>query len=168
MLLYLIRHGQADLSAQMLYHTAPGPPLTGAGEEQAESMARLLEFSAVERVMSSPMRRCEQTAEPLASRLGLELQIDDDLGELQPGEEAPAVAMRMLRAVLAQADVRTVALVSHAAPLEGLLLALTHNKLVLPPPGSRGARIGEAHVWQLVHHSGGWRAHHLPPGGVPV
>ena len=166
MLIYLIRHALADYATGLPYHIAPGPHLSETGQTQAAATADLLAHSGIERVVSSPMRRCLLTAEPLCARLGLELQIDDDLGEMQTGEAPAAMGLRMLRATLAQIDTASVALVSHAAPLEQLILALTHGEAILPPPGDRGARIGPGDVWQVLRDNGRWRAYHLPVGGV--
>jgi phosphohistidine phosphatase SixA len=166
MLLYLIRHAQPDMKTGVPYQTRPGPPLSDEGQEQAAAIARLLEHSHIERVVSSPMRRSVMTAEPLCARLGLDLVVDDDLGEIQSGEDANAVGLRMFRAVLSQLDVSVVALVSHAAPLEHMLLALTHGTVMLPRAGDGGARLGMAHVWQVWRRDGAWYAHHLPEGGI--
>jgi broad specificity phosphatase PhoE len=168
MLIYLIRHALADFTTGVPYHLMPGPGLSEQGYEQASAMAGLLARSGIERVVSSPMRRCTLTAEPLCARLGLDLQLDEDLGEMTTGEKPAEMGQRMLRAVLAQIDIRSVALVSHAAPLEQLITAMTHGEAILPPPGDRGARIGPAHVWQVIRDGGHWRAFHLPIGGVQV
>lgn len=168
MLIYLIRHALADYTTGVPYHIMPGPGLSETGHEQAAAMARLLARSGIERVVSSPMRRCAQTAEPLCSTLGLDLRLDDDLGEMTTGEKPAEMGQRMLRATLAQIDVAAVALVSHAAPIEQLIDTLTYGEAILPAPGDRGARIGTAHVWQVLPHHGRWRAFHLPDGGVQV
>lgn len=166
MLLYLIRHAQPDMKTGLPYQTMPGPPLAGEGLAQAAGIARLLEHAAIERVISSPMRRCTMTAEPLCARFGLELVVDDDIGEIQPGEDVNAVGLRMLRAVLSHLDVSVVALVSHAAPLEQMMQALTRGTIILPQAGDRGARLGMAHVWQAWNRDGAWLARHLPEDGI--
>ena len=166
MLIYLVRHAQADLHTSLPYHTLPGPPLTPAGLEQAAAAARVLEHCGLARVVSSPWRRCTQTAEPLRVRFGVELTLDDDLGEMQPGESATELTACILRAALSHADGDAVALVSHAAPLEKLLLSLTRGRLELPRPDERGAHIGAGHVWQLLRRGGEWHARHMPEGGV--
>ena len=166
MLIYLIRHGLADRTTGVPYHIAPGPPLTAVGVQQAAASAELLRYAAIGRVVSSPMRRCTMTAQPLCERFGLEIEIDDDLGEMQPGEPAAEVALRMMRAVLAHVDIGAVAFVSHAAPLEQLMLTLTHRRVVLPAPGEGGARLGAADVWQILRHEGQWHASYLPTGGI--
>lgn len=168
MLIYLVRHGLADLTTGIPYHIAPGPPLSAEGQEQAEEAARVLQFSGAGTVVSSPMNRCVATVEPLCMRLELDLVTDEDLGEAQPGESLPAITIRMLRAVITHCNAAPTILVSHSAPLEQLILALTRGTATLSPPDARGARIGTAHVWRLGLREGQWQAHHLPVGGVLV
>lgn len=61
-------------------------PLTTKGEAQAEGLARLLSDRGVERIISSPYLRCTHTVEPLAHKLGLEIEIDDSLAEGSGGK----------------------------------------------------------------------------------
>jgi len=166
MMIYLVRHALARYDTGVPYGIAPGPPLAEEGIAQANAAAQLLRHVGVQRVVSSPMRRCTMTAEPLCTQFGLDLRLDDDLGEVQSDEKPNDLALRMMRAVLSNIDVDVVALVSHAAPLEQLMLAMTHGRCRLPAPSDRGARIGTAHVWQVMRLNGEWHAHHLPVGGV--
>ena len=168
MYLYLIRHAQPYYNAPMPYHVPPGPGLTDAGLQQAADLVPLLTGAAIERIVSSPLRRCTMTAEPLAAALGVDIVIDDDLREGQPGESRSDVILRMLRATLAQSDARVVALVSHAAPLTWLLQTLTRDEIVLPPKDQRGNHLTEAMVWAVYNRHGRWKAQHLPPGGTPL
>jgi broad specificity phosphatase PhoE len=81
--LYLIRHGRPS-------STWGGgdddPGLDAAGQEQARAARDwLLARPADERpklVVSSPLRRCRETAEPTAEGLGVNLQIDPVVGEI--------------------------------------------------------------------------------------
>lgn len=169
MQIYLVRHALPDYATGVAYHLPPGPPLTETGMEQAAGAARLLSRFPIRRVVSSPMRRCLMTAEPIAATLGLDLLTDADLGEQQPGGTPMATALRMLRAALSQSDAQTVALVSHSGPLEQLLLALTNNRLELPRADGRGCRIGVADVWHAQRRDGLWTARQLPaPAAVPA
>jgi broad specificity phosphatase PhoE len=167
MYLYLIRHAQPFYNAPGPYHLPPGPGLTEAGIAQAALLAGMLRGAGIERVVSSPLRRCTMTAEPLAAALQLDLRIDDDLREGQPEETPAEVMVRMLRAALAQSDARVVALVSHNAPLVNLLQTLTHNEVRLPAKDRRGNQLAECMVWVLYNRDGRWKAQHLPPGGTP-
>ena len=62
---FLVRHAEkADV---------PGtdPPLSEAGRARAEALARLLQSAGVRAVFTSQFQRTQQTAEPLAKRLGV-------------------------------------------------------------------------------------------------
>jgi broad specificity phosphatase PhoE len=166
MFFYLIRHAQPDYAARVPYHRPPGPGLTEHGQAQAHALPTLLRSAGIERVASSPLRRCIMTAEPLAEALGVPLVIDPDLAEMQPAETPADVAVRMLRAALTQTDRCVVALVGHAAPLTQLLRTLTHDAVQLPPKDRRGNHLSETMVWGVYQHEGQWIARHLPPGGV--
>jgi 2,3-bisphosphoglycerate-dependent phosphoglycerate mutase len=63
---------------------APGaadPELDDVGHGQAALMAAYLAEEAIDSVWASPMRRAQQTAHPLAVKLGLAIQTDDRLSE---------------------------------------------------------------------------------------
>lgn len=81
--LYLIRHGRPS-STWGGHDDDPG--LDEAGQAQAR-WARdwLLSRPALERptlVVSSPLRRCRETAEPTAAALGVPVEIDPVVGEI--------------------------------------------------------------------------------------
>lgn len=167
MYLYLIRHAQPFYNAPMPYHLPPGPGLTDHGLSQAEALVPMLRNVGIERIVSSPLRRCLMTVEPLAAALNLDLGVDEDLREGQPGENTADLLVRMLKATLAQSDARVVALCSHAAPLTELLRTLTRDEIVFPPKDYRGNYVAECMVWGVVNRDGRWKARHLPPGGTP-
>jgi 8-oxo-dGTP diphosphatase len=83
MSLFLVRHGKAGNREKW-----EGPdelrPLSGAGREQAESIARRVGEFPVTRVLSSPYVRCVQTVQPLATKVGATVEQTDSLGEGQP------------------------------------------------------------------------------------
>ena len=66
----LIRHGEPEWVRDGL--SVDDPPLTERGRRQAEALAERLATEAIDEVWVSPLRRAQQTAEPLAARLGLE------------------------------------------------------------------------------------------------
>lgn len=165
MYLYLIRHAQPHYNAPVPYHVPPGPGLTDHGFEQAAALVPMLRNAGIERLVSSPLRRCTLTAEPLAAALNMDLRIDDDLREQLPGEAVSDVVVRMLRAALAQSDAQVVALFSHASPLTELLRTLMHNEILLPAKDYRGNHLSECMVWGLYNRAGRWKAQHLPPDG---
>jgi phosphohistidine phosphatase SixA len=55
-------------------------PLDRGGMEQARALAPALAGHAVRRLLSSPTARCTQTLQPLAARLGAEVERCDALG----------------------------------------------------------------------------------------
>ncbi len=56
------------------------------------ALAAALAGEPIARVVSSPARRCLDTVGPLAERLGLEVEVDDRLGEGSGAQGALAVA----------------------------------------------------------------------------
>ncbi len=82
MRLYFVRHGQSVANVQMmisnrdLFH-----PLTELGRQQAEVLARSLAEIPIAAVYSSPIVRTAQTAQIVASHLGLPVESVDALRE---------------------------------------------------------------------------------------
>ena len=78
---HVIRHGRP---AATWGGEDADPGLDEAGRAQAEAVAR--EILALPdrptRVVASPLRRCRETAEPLAAALGVAVQIDPRVGEI--------------------------------------------------------------------------------------
>ena len=76
----MVRH------ARPVRHEAPeggsaDPVLAELGHRQAEAAADYLEGEGIDHIVSSSMKRAVQTAEPLADRLGLGIEMLDDLRE---------------------------------------------------------------------------------------
>lgn len=85
-LFHLVRHGQYGLIDRALGGRAPGHPLNAAGREEAERVAGALRGRIVAAVVSSPVQRAQETAAPIAAALGLAVQTDAALVELDCGE----------------------------------------------------------------------------------
>ncbi|MEV8017864.1 histidine phosphatase family protein [Streptomyces sp. NPDC086554] len=84
----LLRHGETPLTPEKRLSGSGGsdPALSETGQRQAEAAARMLkERGAVQAVVSSPLRRAQQTAEAAARRLGLDVQVDEGLTEADFG-----------------------------------------------------------------------------------
>lgn len=80
-LVHVIRHGKP---AATWGETDEDPGLDVLGKAQADAVAQAI-LALPERparVVSSPLRRCRETAEPLARALGVELIIDPRVGEI--------------------------------------------------------------------------------------
>lgn len=69
-------------------------PLDARGRVQAAGLVELLAGRPVERVLTSPYRRCVETVEPLADALGLPVEPREELAEGASPEEALSVALR--------------------------------------------------------------------------
>ena len=84
--LLMLRHGQTEHSAQRRYSGRTDLPLTELGERQAAAAAaRLANTNGVAAVISSPLRRARQTAQPVADALGVPLTVHDGLIETDFG-----------------------------------------------------------------------------------
>jgi broad specificity phosphatase PhoE len=86
--LLLVRHGETALTPKKRLSGSGGddPVLSAAGRRQAEAVAGTLAArGTVGAVVSSPLRRCRQTAEAAARRLGLEVRVDEGLREADFG-----------------------------------------------------------------------------------
>lgn len=77
--LVLVRHALPERIVKE--GSAADPPLTDLGHRQAEAAAKWLSVEKFDALYSSPMQRAIQTAEPLASLLGLDVRIEDGIAE---------------------------------------------------------------------------------------
>lgn len=86
--LLLLRHGETALTPEKRLSGSGGsdPALSETGRRQAEAAAAALAArGTVRAVVSSPLRRCRETAAAAARRLGLEVLIDEGLREADFG-----------------------------------------------------------------------------------
>ena len=78
---HLLRHGEVHNPEGVLYGRLPGYRLSPEGEAMAAAAAEALAAHDVVLVVSSPLERAKQTAEPVAARFGLRVQVDERLVE---------------------------------------------------------------------------------------
>jgi broad specificity phosphatase PhoE len=78
---HLVRHGEVENPAGVLYGRIPGFHLSEAGRMMAKAAADFLAGRDITVLQSSPLERALETAEPIAAELGLALQVDDRLIE---------------------------------------------------------------------------------------
>ncbi|MEU7155698.1 bifunctional RNase H/acid phosphatase [Streptomyces chrestomyceticus] len=86
--LVLLRHGETALTPQKRFSGSGGsdPELSEAGHRQAAAVAAALAArGTAQAVVSSPLKRCRQTAETVAARLGLDVRVDEGLRETDFG-----------------------------------------------------------------------------------
>lgn len=77
----LLRHGEPDW-APGEGPTVSDPGLTEYGREQAQVAAKALAAERIDALYVSPLRRAQQTAEPLAAASGVTAVTVDDLAEI--------------------------------------------------------------------------------------
>jgi broad specificity phosphatase PhoE len=78
---HLLRHGEVHNPTKVLYGRLPGFRLSPLGEQMALAAAKALAGRDVTVMVSSPLERARQTAEPIASQFGLDVDIDERLIE---------------------------------------------------------------------------------------
>jgi probable phosphoglycerate mutase len=99
-----VRHGQTASNRGGQLQGRFDAPLTAEGEAQAKCLATALRHERLARVVTSPLVRARATAEAIAEVLGLEVETDERLVELDYGEwdqlrmlDIPAEAWRKWR-----------------------------------------------------------------------
>jgi broad specificity phosphatase PhoE len=127
--IYLVRHGEKAAVGQ-------DPELTAQGEARAQAIATILARTGITGIYSTPTQRTRQTAQPLAQRIGLEVQLYDP--------RAPKALVEKLKA------------------LSGPVLVVGHSntlpELVRLFGGAPGADIGDDEydrLYQLTPAAGG-------------
>src|SRR5438105_15621897 len=91
--LFIVRHADAIPEADEIIPSGiyDDLPLSRIGREQAQALAERLGNGSLlfHALYSSPLRRCRETAAPLAERLGLTPIIVEDLKEIRLGDVSP-------------------------------------------------------------------------------
>lgn len=108
---WLVRHAPTDYTGNRWAGSRSDARLNGPGRAIAERLATRLapRLPAGTILVSSPSRRAVETAQPLATQMGTELDLDDDLREVDVGaaegmtfdeaaERYPDLARRLLAA----------------------------------------------------------------------
>jgi broad specificity phosphatase PhoE len=80
-----VRHGSHDSLGRRLCGRMPGILLNAAGEAEAHRLAERFRHERIAAVYSSPLERTVQTASPIAAALGLQVETDMDINELDLG-----------------------------------------------------------------------------------
>lgn len=177
--LFLVRHGRTALNALGVLRGHQDLPLDDVGRVQAYALAGALAYVRPRRIVSSPLLRARQTAEPLSAMTGLPLEvdvrlIDRDYGPqigrtpahvqaefgsierapgVEPAEDVLARARAALDAQIEHLDKGPVVVVAHDA-VNRLLLA--HVEPGLGPAESIPQSLGCWNV--LLRRDGRWFA----------
>jgi broad specificity phosphatase PhoE len=76
---YLVRHGRTELNAAGVLRGRLDPPLDDVGRAEAAAVSELFDGVRLAVVVSSPLRRARQTAQPIADVTGAALFSDEQL-----------------------------------------------------------------------------------------
>ena len=83
---HLLRHGQTEHTPERRFSGRNDLPLSRTGRAEAEAAGARAAQLGIEVVVASPLRRTRETAEIVAAVLGLPVEFDDDLVELDFGD----------------------------------------------------------------------------------
>lgn len=81
----LIRHGDTDYVDEALAGRIDSP-LNAEGLGQSLRVAEALKHLTIDAIYASPLKRTQQTAQPLANYLHLEVKINNDLNQVKFGD----------------------------------------------------------------------------------
>ena len=85
---YLVRHGSNDYLGKALAGRLASVHLNDQGRAEAERLAAALAHKGIQRIFASPLERSRETAGPLARRLGIPVEISDEIHEVDFGDWA--------------------------------------------------------------------------------
>jgi broad specificity phosphatase PhoE len=80
-IVHLLRHGEVENPAGIIYGRLPGYHLSANGRAMASAAADYFTGRPVAALFCSPLERAQETARPVAERLGLDIMTDDRLVE---------------------------------------------------------------------------------------
>ena len=93
---HLLRHGEVDNPGGVLYGRLPGYHLSPTGRLMAAAAADFFAERPVAALYSSPLERAQETAKPVAERLGLPIVTDKRLIESANVLEGKSVSLATL------------------------------------------------------------------------
>jgi 8-oxo-dGTP diphosphatase len=128
MTILLLRHAAAG-SREAWHDDDRARPLDADGVRQAAALASAFDEYGLQRIVSSPARRCVETVERLAARLGLPIEQRDELAADAPPERSLALLRELA-----------------TAPV----LVSTHREVIIPLIGAeRACPIGSTWLLEL-------------------
>ena len=93
---HLLRHGEVHNPDHVLYGRLPGYHLSANGRMMAAAAADYFDGRPIATVFASPLERAQETAQPVAERLGLQITTDDRLIESGNVLEGKSVSLASL------------------------------------------------------------------------
>jgi broad specificity phosphatase PhoE/ribonuclease HI len=84
--LVLVRHGATTFTVEKRFSGVGDPPLIEQGRQQIKAAAaELAARGGVQRIVSSPLSRCRESAAIISAAVGVPVEVDDDLREVDFG-----------------------------------------------------------------------------------
>jgi broad specificity phosphatase PhoE len=74
---HLVRHGEVYNPTAVLYGRRPGYHLSDLGHQMAKRVAEVVADRDITGVWASPLERAQETAQPIAAALGLDVRTDE-------------------------------------------------------------------------------------------
>jgi phosphohistidine phosphatase SixA len=149
-MLLLVRHAEAGDKRRW-----DGPdllrPLSPTGRSQATGLVERLQDYPIERILSSPAVRCQQTVQPLARDRHLPIESSPTLG----ADGSPAEVL----ALFWDQRLSETVLCGHGETIAWLLDHLAANGLVSDAP----LQAAKGSTWLLERTNSQVHAHYLPP-----
>ncbi len=85
MIVHCVRHGESEFNSEGRVQGHLDVPLSELGRRQAAAVATALAAEPSEIIFASPLRRARETADIIAQRLGLVIETDPRLKEINVG-----------------------------------------------------------------------------------
>jgi len=112
-LVFVVRHAERADDGTSMMHGRPDPSLSAAGAARAARLAQMLADSNIKGIYVTEYRRTQETAKPLAAKLGIELRQVDS-----------ADIAGLLRRLRDECPADVVLVVGHSNTVPGILKAL--------------------------------------------
>ena len=146
--LLLVRHGLTSATGRTLSGWTPGLHLDERGTRQAEALRDRLRPVPLAALVASPLERCVETASILGDGRGLELQLDERIGEVRYGDWTG----RDLQALAKEALWRVIQVHPSAAEFPGGEPLRAVQSRAVEAVRDWNRRLGADATWALCSH----------------
>lgn len=160
---WFLRHGETDWNAEGLSQGNVDIPLNHVGVMQAKRAARTLRVVPIKTIVASPLSRAKDTADMVAEELKLPVLVDEELREVNFGEQEGKpmgdwyddwIADRYTppgAETFAQLRARAVRAINRATALHAPVLVVAHGAL-----------------WRAFRYEAGLPANIRTPNALPL
>lgn len=182
MIVYVVRHGEAEGNKEGRFLGQVDPPLTDRGRKQAHRQGAALKGLGIARILSSDLLRAHTTASIIAEALGLTVETTPGLREVNhgvidgwlaseisnseygpardsdkynyrpPGGESYALIEQRILDVLTTLPERPTLLVTHLGPMRVML----HRLCGFSQGDAASAKIGHDEILALTNTGARW------------